>query len=127
MNKKIAIAGATLAGLSVVFGAFGAHALKALLTEAQQLSYETAVRYQMFHALALLVLGFADKQLGGSYKAARWMLTGTILFSFSIYLLSLQDILGMSLSFLGPVTPLGGLCLIISWIIIIYQILQHKS
>jgi len=98
--------------LSVVFGAFGAHALKDRLSVDQLLSWETGVRYQMFHALALLLLVLlADK--GWNMKPSLLAFSiGTVLFSGSIYFLCLG--IGPR-AVLGPITPLGGLSLIIGW------------
>ncbi|WFB36199.1 DUF423 domain-containing protein [Kiritimatiellota bacterium B12222] len=104
---------ASCSGLfSVILGAFGAHALKERFTAAQLVSWETGVRYQMFHALAILLLVLlADRglQLKPSLVA---FCVGTILFSGSIYLLCLQ--VGPK-ALWGPITPLGGLALIVGW------------
>lgn len=110
---KIFLSIASFYGLSgVILGAFGAHALKARLSADQLLSWETGVRYQMFHALAILLfLLLADKgyQLKPSLIAFS---LGTLLFSGSIYCLCLG--IGPR-ALLGPITPLGGLSLIIGW------------
>ena len=110
--------GALLGLLAVAFGAFGAHALKEILEPETIRSYETAVRFQMYHALVLLILGFAELKFQKQRFKPIILLffVGTILFSFSIYSLCLDDaILKTSLSWMGPVTPLGGLILIIAW------------
>jgi uncharacterized membrane protein YgdD (TMEM256/DUF423 family) len=98
--------------LSVIFGAFGAHALKDKLTESQLTSWETGVRYQMYHALALILLALLiDK--GWNLRPSVFAFTvGTVLFSGSIYLLSLN--IGPR-ALLGPITPLGGLTLLFGW------------
>ncbi|MFS4416090.1 DUF423 domain-containing protein [Maribacter sp. 2307ULW6-5] len=113
--------GALLGLLAVVFGAFGAHALKKRFTPAQMASFETGVKYQMYHALLLLVIGF-NFNLESSlerYMAHSFML-GTFLFSFSIYGLCLSASKGRKWSFLGPVTPLGGLLLVVGWALLGY-------
>lgn len=103
--------------LSVIFGAFGAHALKRRLSIDQLNSFEVGIKYQMYHAIVLLVLGFNQEHISLSIY---WCFTlGTILFSFSIYGLVLSDYKGKKLKFLGPITPLGGLLLVIGWLLLL--------
>jgi uncharacterized membrane protein YgdD (TMEM256/DUF423 family) len=108
---------------AVILGAFGAHALKEVLSESQLSSFQTGVRYQFFHGLAILILSFNmnyfTKRLSSIIKI---MSVGIILFSFSIYLLNIQDLVGFSMSYLGPITPIGGLLLITSWIGLFFSI-----
>ena len=108
---------------AVILGAFGAHSLKELLSENQLSSFQTGVRYQFFHGLAILILSFNmnyfTKRLSSIIKI---MSAGIILFSFSIYLLNIQDLVGFSMSYLGPITPIGGLLLITSWIGLFFSI-----
>ena len=108
---------------AVILGAFGAHALKEVLSESQLSSFQTGVRYQFFHGLAILILSFNmnyfTKRLSSIIKI---MSAGIILFSFSIYLLNIQDLIGSSMSYLGPITPIGGLLLITSWIGLFFSI-----
>ena len=105
--------GASFGLLAVVFGAFGAHALKKKFTADQQQSFEVGVRYQMYHAIVLLVIGLH----GGFSAAATWLfVAGIVLFSFSIYGLCLTSAFGRKWRFLGPVTPLGGLLLVAGWL-----------
>jgi uncharacterized membrane protein YgdD (TMEM256/DUF423 family) len=108
---------------AVILGAFGAHALKEVLSESQLSSFQTGVRYQFFHGLAILILSFNmnyfTKRLSSIIKI---MSAGIILFSFSIYLLNIQDLVGFSMSYLGPITPIGGLLLITSWIGLFFSI-----
>ena len=112
--------------LAVVFGAFGAHALKKKLSEEQLRSYETGIKYQMYHAILLLVLGF---NMGFSTAPERYMaycfILGIVFFSFSIYGLVLSDAKGKKWKFLGPVTPLGGILLVIGWGLLIYSFLAN--
>jgi len=112
MHKLPLIFGSIYGMLAVVFGAFGAHLLAEKLSEKLLASWETGVRYQMFHALALLLLGLFVKQ-GMNLSGSIWcLIVGSFLFSGSIYLLSL----GIGPSKLwGPITPLGGLTLILGW------------
>lgn len=104
--------GSILAGVAVILGAFGAHFLKAKLDPAALLTFETGVRYQMFHGLALLATGFAATRWpGGWIHAAGWLfLAGVLLFSGSLYGITLAGLL-----WLGPVTPLGGFAMIAGW------------
>ena len=114
-----------LGGLAVVFGAFGAHALKKILSDEQLKSFETGVKYQMYHAIVLLVLGFNFNLETASekYMVYSFML-GVLLFSFSIYGLVISSAKNKKLTFLGPITPLGGLFLIIGWGLLFYSILN---
>jgi uncharacterized membrane protein YgdD (TMEM256/DUF423 family) len=118
MNRRIIIYAALLGGLAVMLGALGAHALKDLLEEKSLLSFNTGVRYQALHAIALLVIGFSDKEFRFKSLVFRLWLWGTLLFSFSIYLLSTTEISGLALNFLGPITPIGGILLIGGWIML---------
>ena len=113
---------------SVVLGAFGAHLLKDLLTENQIVSFQTGIRYQMFHGLSILILSLNKDYFTDKLNIdLQLMSVGVILFSLSIYLLNLQDLLGVSLSFLGPITPLGGLFLIRSWSILLFSVKKNSS
>ena len=123
---KPALVNATLLGASaVIIGAFGAHYLKTILTPEQLISFETGVRYQFYHALALTFTGILSFFFTGKYiKTATWLFTiGTVLFSGSIYILNLlasKDIIGIK--GLGIVTPIGGLCLIAAWVCLLFAI-----
>ena len=119
-NKLISIA-ALLAFLAVALGAFGAHTLNELLTTEKLNSFETGVRYQFYHSLALLIIGLNANKLNATALIGKFMLIGIVFFSFSIYLLSLQELIGINLSLLGPITPIGGLLLMISWLILIFK------
>ena len=117
MTKQIVLVIAAFYGLaSVVLGALGSHALSNVLSPENISSFEVGVRYQMYHALALLVLGLLLPLSTSLEKTAVWgMAIGTLLFSGSIYLLSLAEYWKVNLKFLGPVTPLGGVFLIAGW------------
>jgi len=117
---KIAIFFAVTA---VALGALGAHALKDILSDSQLHSFETGIRYQLFHAITLLILALNTEKFNHHLKKSlKLMTTGVYLFSFSIYLLSIQDVIGISLTFLGPITPIGGLLLITSWALLFFSI-----
>tara|TARA_B110000211_G_scaffold168466_1_gene190086 strand:+ start:310 stop:690 length:381 start_codon:yes stop_codon:yes gene_type:complete len=112
---------------SVVLGAFGAHLLKDLLTEHQLSSFQTGIRYQMFHGLSILILSLNKNYFTEKLnKVLQLMSVGIILFSLSIYLLNLQELLGLALSFLGPVTPIGGLFLMVSWTLLFFNVKKNK-
>ncbi|MAB49974.1 MAG: hypothetical protein CMC05_15225 [Flavobacteriaceae bacterium] len=120
MSQQIfIITGALFGMLAIIFGAFGAHALKKILSEDQLKSFETGVKYQMYHAIVLLVLGF---NFEFSTSAMYWCFTfGILLFSFSIYGLVLSDAKGKKLRFLGPITPIGGLLFVVGWLLIVLR------
>ncbi|MFD2551893.1 DUF423 domain-containing protein [Bizionia sediminis] len=112
--NTLLITAATFGLLAVIFGAFGAHALKKIGTTEQLQSFEVGVKYQMYHALLLLALGFGLENVA---SLIYWSFTlGIVLFSFSIYGLVLSAIKGKKLRFLGPITPLGGLLLCLGWL-----------
>ena len=121
MNNKLISIAALLAFLAVTLGAFGAHTLNELLTTEKLNSFETGVRYQFYHSLALLIIGLNANKLNATVLIGKFMLIGIVFFSFSIYLLSLQELIGINLSILGPITPIGGLLLMISWLILIFK------
>ena len=107
--------------LSVILGAFGAHAFKKILSPDKLQSFETGVKYQMYAALFLLIVGYILKfETGTEGWISILMIAGAFLFSVSIYLLAFQDVWSTNLKFLGPITPLGGLLMIISWALLIF-------
>jgi uncharacterized membrane protein YgdD (TMEM256/DUF423 family) len=114
--------GCILGGLAVIFGAFGAHALKKILSEEQLKSFETGVKYQFYHAIVLLIIGFNFNMETTSEKYMAYsFIAGIFLFSFSIYGLVISSAKNKKLRFLGPITPLGGLLLIIGWGLLAYS------
>ncbi|MCW5920206.1 MAG: DUF423 domain-containing protein [Bacteroidetes bacterium] len=119
MNRKILIF-ATISGLcAVALGAFGAHKLKELLSPQMLSAFETGVRYQFYHTLALLFVALAAKDNKMLNRAATFFMTGIILFSGSIYGMALSSIGGNTWAWLGPVTPVGGLCFMTGWLFLI--------
>ena len=122
MGNLALIIGSFFGLTAVIFGAFGAHLLKKKLTTEQLQSFETGVKYQMYHAIVLLILGFQlnNKSALDNYIIYSFIL-GTILFSFSIYGLVISSAKNKKMKFLGPITPLGGLLLIIGWSLLIYK------
>lgn len=127
MKTFTLIVGALYGLISIVLGAFGAHLFKKILPAEKLLSFETGVRYQMYAALFLLVVGLALKW---DTPYEKWisglMILGTIFFSFSIYFLSFQEHWGVNLKFLGPITPLGGLFMILSWGLLLFYFIKYK-
>ena len=128
MNKKIVLTGLFLGMLSIILGAFGAHALKAVLTFNELQTFETGVKYQMYHALFILLLANSSF-LSDKAKKNITLVTvlGVILFSGSIYLLATQNITGFNFKPIGFLTPIGGLFLIAAWIWFALIIIKKKS
>lgn len=120
MSKAILITGAILGVLAIVIGAFGAHGLKAHLSSDQLQTFETGVKYQMYHALFLLFLG-STSLVSSGYKNIIFYLVvvGVILFSGSIYGLATNQLSSFNFKSIGFITPIGGLFLIGSWIVLI--------
>lgn len=116
MNTTVLTIAALFGITAIVLGAFGAHAFKKLISSEKLTSFEVGVRYQMYSALVLLMIGF---QLDFSHYSERLaiygIISGTLLFSGSIYFLSFSEYWKTNLKFLGPITPLGGLLMIIGW------------
>ncbi|MFD1095712.1 DUF423 domain-containing protein [Salegentibacter chungangensis] len=118
MKELVLIIGGIYGTLAVIFGAFGAHALKKRFTADQLKSFETGVKYQMYHAIMLIICGISFPFLVLSQQlTALFFIIGTFLFSFSIYALNLGASSGKKFRFMGPVTPVGGLLLIIGWVL----------
>jgi uncharacterized membrane protein YgdD (TMEM256/DUF423 family) len=117
MNKTFIRIGIFLGAMAVILGAMGAHALEKILTGDALESYLTAVRYQMYHAFALIILGIYGEVFGRNVRPAGILfLLGIVFFSGSIYgLLALKQ-MKISYAWLGPVTPIGGSLLIAGWI-----------
>lgn len=119
MAKDILQTGAILGALCVIIGAFTAHGLKQYLDANQLEIFQTGVRYQYYHTFAILITGLvALKQAHKFLRYSYWaFFTGILLFSGSLYLLSSRFVLGIeSWTWLGPITPIGGLFFIIGWI-----------
>ncbi|WP_312194656.1 DUF423 domain-containing protein [Epilithonimonas vandammei] len=127
MKNLTLIIGGIYGLLSVILGAFGAHAFKKILSVERLESFETGVRYQIYAAFFLLIVGYILKFETSSEKwISILMIAGAFLFSVSIYFLSFQDYWGVNLKFLGPITPLGGLFMIISWGMLIWYFAKAK-
>lgn len=130
MHRKYLATGAVFGGLAVALGAFGAHGLEKITTDEKILhSYHTGVQYQMYHALALLLIAviaekFPDRWI---HFAANCMITGVILFSGSLYLLSFLQIQeSATVKMVGPLTPVGGMFLILGWLFLLMATVKRK-
>ncbi|AWA29005.1 DUF423 domain-containing protein [Flavobacterium magnum] len=128
MEKKIVGTGAFLGFLGIVLGAFGAHALKKMLTPELLAAFETGVRYQMYNAVFLLVLGrldlITDRARNIIFNLIVW---GVVLFSGSLYTLALLSAADISLRFVGILTPFGGTLLIVGWFWLFVAVFRKKS
>ena len=120
MTSQLVLLAATFFGaLAIILGAFGAHALKKTFTPELMQSFETGVKYQMYHAILLLVLGLQLSFDTALESAIAWcFVIGIILFSFSIYGLCISSAKGHKIKILGPITPIGGLCLLSGWVLL---------
>ena len=122
ITNRYRLLGSLLALCAVLFGAFGAHALRETLSAHDSIQiWETAVRYQMWHALALIMLSMIPGPQSIPKMTGPCFLVGSLLFSGSLYGLALNGP-----KWLGPLTPLGGLFLIIGWLLLVYSSYKNK-
>jgi len=128
MNKRILVTATALGMLSIVLGAFGAHALKELISPDMQQTFETGVRYQMYHALFLLFVGTTSLISEKAKKSIHYLvITGVVLFSGSIYGLATNNLsTGFDFKSIGFITPIGGLCFIMAWGILFISLIKMK-
>ncbi len=116
--------------IAVVFGAFSAHGLEGRLDESSLNSFKTAVEYQFYHVLAILIMCFAPEQLRANLVrlSMNLFIIGIVLFCGSIYLLSTSgEVHQMQLDFLGPITPVGGAILISGWFVLIVSAIPERK
>ena len=120
---------AALAAIAVCFGALGAHSLEKVLSAKSLISWETAVRYQLIHAVVILVIALNDRLVAEKrvHRILNLLILGVLLFSGSIYFLSTQSISGISVSILGPITPIGGVLMITAWILLFLQAVKSTK
>ena len=130
MHKNFLIAAAICGGLAVALGAFGAHGLESITTDEKILhGFQTGVQYQMIHALVLLAVAMLFEKFPGKWIrwAGMFFISGIILFSGSLYLLTFLKIQESSaVKLVGPVTPLGGICFIAGWLFLLIAAVKRK-
>ena len=128
MEKNFFLAVSILGLIAVVLGAFAAHGLRNALDTTSLESFQTGVRYQMYHAFFLFVVGLMPQLQPQQKKRLFWfVLLGVLLFSGSIYLLVTNALTPIDFAFLGPVTPIGGLLLIMAWGVLGFYLLKRKN
>jgi len=119
MHKKFLQIASILTAITIAMGAFGAHKLKSMVSDVAVNTFETGVRYQLYHAIGLLIIGILYKEYPNKFvRAAGWFfIAGIILFSGSLYILTYKAaVISNGFNWAGPITPLGGLCFMAGWI-----------
>ena len=128
MNKTLLITASILGITGIILGAFGAHGLKELVSLEAQQTFETGVRYQIYHAFFLLLIGSLSSVQQKFKKIIFYLtITGVILFSGSIYGLATNALTAFDFKIIGFITPVGGLLLILSWIFLFVNFLKMKN
>lgn len=126
MNKTILGAGIFFGVTAILLGAFGAHGLERFITTDEIATYETGVKYQMYHALFLLILACIDKVNARDKKTILILISsGVICFSFSLYLLAINGLTAFDFKSIAFITPIGGLLLILGWLLLAYRIFKQ--
>ncbi|MBS1738490.1 MAG: DUF423 domain-containing protein [Bacteroidetes bacterium] len=130
MNRKFLISGILLSALSVALGAFAAHGLKQVVSDYAVQIFETGVRYQFYHAFALILTGILYSE--AKHKMAKWsgylFIAGIILFSGSLYALTfIKAAVLPGYNWVGAITPLGGLCFILGWLVLAFSLRRAKG
>lgn len=125
MNKKIISTAAIFGMIAIILGAFGAHALKKVLSAEQLATFETGVRYQMYHALFLLFIG-TNTIINQKRKKIiyNFTLLGVLFFSGSIYFLATNSLMPIDFRIFGFITPIGGLFLISAWFVLLFDLIK---
>lgn len=127
MDKKILTVAGLFGMTAIILGAFGAHTLKQFITPEQLTSFETGVRYQMYHAFFLLLIGITTVIEAKSKKIISLLaILGTVFFSGSIYLLSTMSISHINFKVIGIITPIGGALLIGAWGMLVLQFYKKR-
>jgi uncharacterized membrane protein YgdD (TMEM256/DUF423 family) len=122
MNRLFLQAGSILGAIGVMVGAFGAHALKAMLTESGRFdTFETGVRYQFYHAIALILVGILSKEFVSKTinYAGYCFLVGVLIFSGSLYLICFTGI-----NAFGAIAPIGGTLMVVGWLLLFWSVLK---
>jgi len=127
MNRTILITAGILGIIAIVLGAFGAHGLKELISVEAQQTFETGVRYQMYHALMLLFVGSTTVLQNKSKTSIFYLVViGIVFFSGSIYGLATMTVTNINFKTIGFITPIGGLLLIMAWVLMLINFLKMK-
>jgi len=128
MNRKILILASLLGIVAILLGAFGAHGLKELITPEMQQTFETGVRYQMYHAILLLFVG-STPHIRSKTKTIIFYLVfiGVLLFSGSIYGLSTNELTSFNFKTIAFITPLGGFLFILAWCFLFIEFIKNKA
>ena len=128
LDRKLVLLACVTGGLGVVLGAFAAHGLRPLLSGSAFESFNTGIRYQMYHSFLLFFIGLTP-ELKSSQKTIlfKLILTGVLVFSGSIYLLSTNDLTSFNFKVIGFITPVGGLFLIASWLMLFVYFFKKKQ
>ena len=128
MSKKVITTAALLGMIAIILGAFGAHALKKVLSTEELVTFETGVRYQMYHALFLLFIGLSTSLSQKSRKIIYYLtVSGVFLFSGSLYFLATNAMTSFDFKKIGFITPIGGLLLISAWVVLLFDYLKENK
>ena len=129
MNKQIILTASFFGVIAVILGAFGAHGLEGKISEYHIDTWQTANEYHFYHTFALLFLSTFSRAKSQSIRVSFIFFTvGILLFSGSLYLLSVRELLGITkVGLLGPITPLGGVCFIVGWIGLFVAALKNRA
>lgn len=127
-DKNMVVTASFLAAVTIALGAFGAHGLKNIVDLAALNTFETGIRYQMYHCIAILILGLTPAIPEKIKKIVFWLfVVGVLFFSGSIYLLALNEVLPFNAAKIGFITPIGGLMFIIGWTYLAFSLLSLKK
>ena len=127
-DKNIAATASFLAAITIALGAFGAHGLKNIVEASALNTFETGIRYQMYHCIAILILGLIPAISEKVKRIVFWLfIFGILFFSGSIYLLALNEVLPFNSAKIGFITPIGGLLFIIGWFLLAFSMLSLKK
>ena len=133
MTNKTILAVAGISGaMCVALGAMGAHALKDKLPAENMLTFETAVKYQLYHTLALILIALLSEKNSSKFLrySSTLFIVGIILFSFSLYFLALRPLMGIEneeMKWIGAITPFGGLSFIMAWLMLTFASLKQNN
>ena len=128
IEKKIYLTAAVAGFTAIILGTLAAHGLENLKNTYSYDSFQTGVRYQIYHSFFLFILGLIPVLNETQKKQIFWLISvGIVLFSFSIYALSTNELTDFDFAFLGPVTPLGGVFLLLGWLCLIHNLIKFKK